>query len=131
MPRSFKQLLKDGALSQQRSPEITANFSLGHLLGRQVLSTLAQIFDHSMVSINSSTPALQAPSPLPKTPSFALRIQCFQQFRGICFSLEVSPEGAITWSFGTGRLPSLLGEPRSDRKIETRIVEALLRSYVS
>jgi hypothetical protein len=23
-----------------------------------------------------------------KTPSFALGIQCFQQFRGICFSLE-------------------------------------------
>ena len=39
---------------------------------------------------------LQARSGTPKTPSFALGFQCFQQFRGICFSLEVSPESAIT-----------------------------------
>jgi hypothetical protein len=39
---------------------------------------------------------LQARSGTPKTPSFALGFQCFQQFRGICFSLEVNPEAAIT-----------------------------------
>jgi hypothetical protein len=37
------------------------------------------------------------------TPFFAFRFQCFQHFRGICFSLEVTSEGAISWGFGTAR----------------------------
>jgi hypothetical protein len=39
---------------------------------------------------------LQARSGTPNIPSFALGFQCFQQFRGIRFSLEVSPEALIT-----------------------------------
>jgi len=41
-------------------------------------------------------PALQARSITPNAPSFAFGFHCFQQFRGICFSLEVNPETAIT-----------------------------------
>ena len=52
-------------------------------------------------SSGGRAPALQARSGTPKTPSFAIGFQCFQQFRGICFSLEVSLEAPITWSFGT------------------------------
>jgi hypothetical protein len=59
---------------------------------------------------------LQARSGTPQNPSFAPGFQCFQQFRGICFSLEVSPEGPITWGFGTVlvQLVQLLG-PRKGR----------------
>jgi hypothetical protein len=39
---------------------------------------------------------LQGRSVTPTTPSFAFGFQYFQQFRGICFSLEVTPETAIT-----------------------------------
>jgi putative CocE/NonD family hydrolase len=86
------------------SPFRLSRMLLGHLLGRQVLSTLAHMFDLSKVSIHSirfpyilySAPALQTHSPVPLTPSFIWLFQCFQQFRGIYFSLEVSPEGAIT-----------------------------------
>jgi hypothetical protein len=38
---------------------------------------------------------------------FALGFQCFQQFRGICFLLEVSPRSSnyigFWYSFGTAR----------------------------
>jgi hypothetical protein len=46
--------------------------------------------------------ALEAtPQSSPTTLSFGIGFQCFQQFRGICFSLEVSLEAPIAWSFGT------------------------------
>src|SRR2546421_9744095 len=46
----------------------------------------------AVISLTYSTPALQARAHLPTIPSFTLAFQCFQQFRGICFSLEVSPD---------------------------------------
>jgi hypothetical protein len=41
-------------------------------------------------------PALQAGALVPTIPSFIVAFYCFQQFRGMCFSLEVSPESSIT-----------------------------------
>jgi hypothetical protein len=60
-------------------------------------------FQEKMVwhELAGRTPALQACSATPNAPSFAFGFQCFQQFRGICFSLEVTPEATITWGFGT------------------------------
>jgi len=76
--------------------------SFAPLLTRQVSSPCCE---HSTIpsvpSIPYSAPALQARSGTPKTPSFAPAFQGFQQFWGICFSLEVSPEAPITWGFGT------------------------------
>jgi hypothetical protein len=40
-------------------------------------------------------PALQARPARPRSPFLLLHFQHFQQFRGICFSLEVSPETRI------------------------------------
>jgi hypothetical protein len=47
------------------------------------------------------TPALQARSVTPRAPSFAFGFQRLQQFRGICFSLEVTREASNPWGFGT------------------------------
>jgi hypothetical protein len=46
-------------------------------------------------------PDLQARSGTQNIQSFAIGFQCFQQFREICFSLEVIPEPAITRGLGT------------------------------